>query len=75
MAYFLGTCSLALALVLLGAACHHDVCTGDCCVADCPCVTNCSCNDGTMHTEGCGPTVCTDACSGHGGAVDGGDGG
>jgi hypothetical protein len=74
--YFLGTCSVALALVLLGAACGNgNHCTGTCCAADCPCITQCPCHDGTTQTGACGPAACAEACSANGGAVDGGDGG
>jgi hypothetical protein len=69
---FLGTCSFALALVLLDAACNANPiqCAGP---ADCPCIEDCSCIDGTTQTIGCGAIFCTEACSDHGGTA--GDGG
>ena len=78
MIYFLGTCSLTLALIFFGAGCIH--------IDNCNVIMECPCDDGTTQLAGCtGAGSCTDACSDHGGvntngfnppdAGDGGDGG
>jgi hypothetical protein len=74
--YFVGTCSLALSLVFLGAACGDFNSSSNCAT-----IEECPCNDGTTQPTNCTTvTLCTQACSGNGGfdappAVDGGDGG